>query len=229
MQNVFVSFHFSDDFDSPDRLLVNRMEGLLRSHGLVAVNGEALGGGPLTDKIKGLIEKSDALIALMTRREQKDDGSWNTHQWVQDEYGHARSKNMRTIALIEKGVSTGGMYQHNEYISYNPDDCLAAFLRLSATIGVWKRELGRPVKLLIQPNQIAQNYGNNAEWKYRFNVNGVLSNWQDVSLSREPGGCYLYLPNVPDDALIQIQARTRNSCAESIYTPQWVVVNLEET
>lgn len=228
MQNVFVSFHFSDDFDSPDRLLVNRVEGLLKSHGLAVTNGAVLGGGPLSDRIKALIEKSDALIAIMSRREKKDDGNWITHQWVQDEYAHAKSKKIQAIAIIENGVTIEGMYQDSEYISYNPEDSLTAFLRLSATLGVWKEDSGRFVKLLIQPNQIALDYGNNAEWSYRFNIKGEYSQWQDASLSREPGGCFLYLPNVPDDALIQIRARSNNSCAESICSPQWVVVNLEK-
>ena len=228
MQNVFVSFHFSDDFNSPDRLLVNRVEGLLKSHGLAITNGAVLGGGPLTDRIRALIEKSDALIALMTRREKKDNGNWTTHQWVQDEYAHARSKNIHAIAMIEKGVKIDGMYQHSEYISYNPEDTLTAFLKLSATLGVWREESGRLVKLLIQPNQIALDYGTKAEWRYRFNVNGEYSKWQEASLTPEPGGCFLYLPNVSDDALIQIQVRSNNSCAESICSPQWVVVNLEE-
>ena len=104
MQNVFVSFHFSDDFDSPDRLLVNRVEGLLKSHGLGVTTGAVLGGGPLTNRVKKLIEKSDALIALMTRREKKDNGDWTTHKWVQDEYGHAKSRDINAIAIIEKGV-----------------------------------------------------------------------------------------------------------------------------
>lgn len=228
MQKVFVSFHFSDDFDSPDRQLANRVEGLLRSHGLDLASGAALGGGPLTDKVKTLIEKSDALIALMTRRDQLANGEWTTHQWVQEEYGHARSKNMRAIALIENGVQIGGMYQQNEYIPYNPADSLTAFLRLSATLGVWKQESGRLVKLKIQPDQIALDFGTDAQWRYRFYSSGAYSNWQETALSREPGGCFLDLPNVPDEALIQIQTRTNSGHAESINTPQWVYVDLEE-
>ena len=135
---------------------------------------------------------------------------------------------MRAIAVIEKGVATDGMYQHSEYIPYDSQDALAAFLRLSATIGLWREQSGRLVKLLIQPNDIALDYRTNAEWRYRFNVNGVYSKWQDTFLTPEPGGCFLYLPNVSDDALIQIQARSDNGCAESICSPQWIVVNLEE-
>lgn len=228
MQKVFVSFHFSDDFDSPDRQLANRVEGLLRSHGLDLSSGAALGGGPLSVEVRELIEKSDALIALMTRRDQLASGEWTTHPWVQDEYGHARSQNKRAIALIEQGVAIGGMYQQNEYIPYNPADSLTAFLRLSATLGVWKKESGRLVKLKIQPDQVALDFGTDAEWRYRFYSNGEYSGWQETSLSREPGGCFLDLPNVPDGSLIQVQTRSNTGRAESINTPQWVSVDLEE-
>ncbi|MBL0712101.1 MAG: hypothetical protein JJV98_00235 [Desulfosarcina sp.] len=182
----------------------------------------------MTDKIRKLIEESDALIALMTCRDQLANGEWTTHQWVQDEYGHARSKKMRAITMIETGVATGGMYQHNEYIPYNPADSLTAFLRLSATLGVWKEESGRLVKLKVQPSKIAEDFGTDAKWRYRFYSSGSYSCWQEISLSQEPGGCFLDLPNVPDDALIQIQTRSDNSCAESINTPQWVSADLKE-
>jgi len=163
----------------------------------------------------------------MTRREKKENGDWTTHQWVQDEFGHAKSKKIRAIAIIEKGVKREGMYESHEYISYDPENKLTAFLKLSATLGVWKEESGRPVKVWIQPDKIARDYATNAEWRYRFNVKGEYSRWQGVELTTEPGGCFIYLPNVSDDASIQIQTRTNNSCAESICSPQWVVVNLK--
>jgi hypothetical protein len=230
MQKVFVSFHFSEDFNSPDRLLVNRVEGLLRSHGLAVANGEILGGGPLTDKIRALIENCDALIALMTRRDQMANGNYTTHPWVLDEYKHAINKNIPAIAILEKCVPPDqGMYQHNQYIPYDPNDMLTAFLKLSATLGNWREESGRHVKLWIQPDQIAFDYGPDAKWRYRFNRNGVYTQWQDAQLTTEPGGCFLHLPHVLDElALIQVQASLGNSNAESICSPQWVVVNLKE-
>lgn len=120
------------------------------------------------------------------------------------------------------------MYQQNEYIPYNSADSLTAFLRLSATLGLWKKESGRKVKLKIQPDHIALDFGTDAEWRYRFYNSGVYTNWQETSLSREPGGCFLDLPNVPDGSLIQVQTRSNQGWAESINTPQWVYVNLEE-
>ncbi len=209
MQKVFVSFHFSDDFDSPDRLLANRVEGLLKSHGLIVTTGGALGGGPLTDRVRELIEKSDALIALMTRREKKENGDWTTHEWVKGEFGHAKSKDIRAIAIIEKGVKREGMYENYEYISYDPENKLTAFLKLSAILGIWKEESGRLVKVWIQPDEIAIDYATNAEWRYRFNFKGEYSRWQDAKLTTEPGGCFIYLPNVSDDVSIQIQVSTR--------------------
>lgn len=228
MRNVFISFHFSEDFNSPDRILSNQIEGLLRSHSLTATTGAALGGGELTREIQNLIDKSDALIALLSRRDKKENGEWGSHPWVQDEYAYAKNNGIRAIAIVEAGVTPQGMNQANEYVSYNPDDPLAAFLKLSSILGIWRADAGRQVKLLVQPTEVALNYGTDAEWRYRFNEHGQYSIWHESSLSREPGGCFLYLSNVSDDALIQVEARSRSGSVESICSPQWVVVNFEE-
>ena len=230
MKRAFISFHYSDDFGSKDRLLANRVEGLLKSHGLEPTTGEILGGGPLTEEIKDLIERCYALVAIMTKRDEKTNGHWTTHQWVQDEFNHAKSKNIYAIALIEEGVDIQGMYRFNEYIKLNIENQLPTFLKLSATLGFWRKNSGRRVKLLVQPDQIAQDYGESAEWRYRFNIDGKFTDWNEVQLTSEPGGCFLYLPNVSEEALIQVQARSNisSSVAKSICFPQWVSINLEE-
>ncbi|MEZ4920386.1 MAG: hypothetical protein R2792_14890 [Saprospiraceae bacterium] len=184
----------------------------------------------MTEEIKDLIENSHALIAIMTKRDEKTNGNWTTHQWVQEEFNHAKSKNIYAIALIENGVEIQGMYKNNEHIILYPDNQLPAFLKLSATLGFWKKRSGRQVKLLVQPEQIVQNYGESSEWRYRFNIEGEYTEWLNVQLTTEPGGRFLYLPNVSDEALIQVQVKSNinDNSAKSVCCPQWVSVNLEE-
>ncbi len=52
---------------------------------------------------------SDALVAILTKRESKQDGKWTTHQWVLDEMRYARASNEKSIALVEERVDIGGM------------------------------------------------------------------------------------------------------------------------
>jgi hypothetical protein len=109
MRTAFLSCHFGD----PDRELVRQVETLLESHGLRVVIGEELGGGSLTPEVMGRIEKSDALVALMTKRSVPPDYG-GTHPWVVDEFKHAKSRSISAIALVAPGVSVVGAYHGGE-------------------------------------------------------------------------------------------------------------------
>jgi len=228
MKSAFISFHYTEEFDSLDRLLSNRVEGLVKSHDLSPVTGEILGGGQLTSEIKHQISQSSCLIAIMTKRIEKQNQKWATHQWVYDEFNHAKSINIPAIAIVDKDVDVEGMLQFKEYIKMDTENQLSAFLRLSATIGYWKKKSGKQIKLRVQPDQIVQNYGPNADWKYRLNMLGSFTEWSTVNLTEEQGGCFLYLPNVSDEATIQIQATSTGSIVQSKCCPQWVSINLKD-
>src|SRR5215216_4180195 len=100
MDRVFIAHRF----DAPGRALASEVEDLLTSYELNATTGRELGGDELDDTVKKKIEEADALIALMTRREQlAGSNKWVTHPWVINEYDYAVSKNKRAIAVVETG------------------------------------------------------------------------------------------------------------------------------
>jgi hypothetical protein len=70
-------------FSTENDHLVRDIDRVVRSHGLVLVTGEILGGQGLTQQIQTRIKESDAVIALFTR-EQKLEGKeeWLPTQWV---------------------------------------------------------------------------------------------------------------------------------------------------
>ena len=84
MRTVFLSCHFGD----ADRDLMRQVEGLLESHGLRVITGEEPGGGPLTPAVMKRIAESDALVALMTKRNNPPDYG-GTHPWVVDDLKYA--------------------------------------------------------------------------------------------------------------------------------------------
>src|SRR5713101_9048875 len=98
MKTIFLSWHFGDS----DRELVRQVDGLLGSHGLRTITGEELGGGALTPEVMDLIAKSDALVALMTKRNEPPHYG-GTHPWVVDEFKHAKFLNKPAIALVAPG------------------------------------------------------------------------------------------------------------------------------
>jgi hypothetical protein len=203
---------------------------LLESHGLRVISGEVLGGGWLTDEIKARIQKSDALVALMTRRSVPPDYG-GTHPWVVDEFKHAKHLQKSAIALVEPGVSVVGAYQDAERIEYDRQDGLKAFLKLSRTIGLWKSQAGRLLKVQLLPQSLADQIAaasGNALCKYCFyDTEGTQGHWRNASAVPEGDGTYLYLKGVTEEVRIQVRVELEGRVWFSRALPQGMPVELK--
>ena len=226
MKTVFLGFAYRDE----DRELSSQVEQLLESHDVRVTTGERLGGNTLTLGVQQRIEAADGLVGLLTRRDQLANGGWTTHQWVQDEIAYARNKSKHAIAVVEDGVSVGGMYQPHEYIPLDRQNPLPAFLRLSETIGMWKAELGRALRVRILPEDLArtvvQGQGS-IRCRHRFHGGGRYTAWKESEPYREPGGTFIFIEGVLDDYTIQIEIQEQDTTWLSANTPQWMPVELE--
>ncbi len=109
---IFLGFSFRNE----DKDIVEQVGQLITSHLVQVETGERLGGEQLTPTVQERIQHCEALVAVLTRRDPKQDGKWTTHQWVLDEMGYARANGKKAIALVEQGVDIGGMYQSHELI-----------------------------------------------------------------------------------------------------------------
>jgi hypothetical protein len=148
---------------------------------------------------------------------------------VQDELNYARGKQKRAIALIETDVDVGGMYAPNEYIPFDRQNPLPAFLRLSDTVGQWKREIGRTLKVMILPPQLARTVGKGQiKCRYRFSAEGKWTPWNETEAIGEIGGTFVYLVGVRDDHTIQLEVKLPNARWQSIAAPQWVQIKLNQ-
>ena len=223
MRNVFLSHSFGER----DRGLLTHVESLLRSHNLIARTGRVLAGGQLTPEIASVIEGCDAMIALLTQRQNEPAGV--THPWVLQEFGHARLRGKLAIGLYETGVPVApadGGYEHIDYSALEP---LPAFIRLSETIGEWKRTAGRFLKVMVMPNDVAQSLGAKADrvrCECRFLIQGEETRWREAKVLREVGGVFVSL-RVPDD-VEAVQIRVDGPPAvETPYTPLWPAMQFE--
>jgi hypothetical protein len=226
MIKLFLAYSFRDE----DKELVSYIEQVLASHGLERPRNDRLGGEEITSAVQRLIDDSDALIALLTRRDRKTNGSWTTHDWVKDELTYARSRGKKGIALIENQVETAGMSAGNEHIPLDRGKPHLALLALSETIGLWRRELGRTVKIQLLPPRVAEKLGNGSqalECRQRLNLAGKVSEWQKVVPSPETGGTFVYVDGVQEGHLIQLQVREQDKVWESVMTSQWMAVELK--
>src|SRR5207248_1863835 len=97
-----------------------------------------------------------ALVALITPDQPKADGRYTCKPWVHDELVIARTKGKLAIALVDNQVDTGGAYKEHEFIPYLSGAPILALIKLSRTIGRWKREIGRSVRVRILPDELGR-------------------------------------------------------------------------
>lgn len=218
---------FSFSFGPQDSALVNDVDRLLASHLVKAVTGRNLGGGQLPDEVKRKIDDCETLVALLT---QHGAANGQTSQWVRDEVTYARAKDKRAIVLVEAGIEVGGMFAANEFIPLDRQNPLEALLRLSETIGLWRDELGRTVKVQVMPPALARKLGQTAlrlECRYRTIRAGKPSPWSETQPIAEAGGTFIHVPGVGDEQLIQLEVREDGKSWSSVATSQWMTVQLK--
>lgn len=223
MDSIFLSYSFSkpEDLD-----IVRQVEDLFRSFGIITRTGLNLGGHQLTDKVFSLIDESDALVAIASRREELVGGGWVTHPWIRDEVGHARTKQKSTIVLAEDGVSSGGAYESYERIDFQRDNLDPALLKLAKTVGIWNDEAGNHLKVRLLPDDLLEKM-NSPSCEYQFISRGNTLGWNEVKPILEPGGAYLHLKGVRSDYLIEVKVSGQNEIRRSRATAQSMPITVE--
>lgn len=228
MQSVFLSFHF----DPQDKALARQVSELLESHLVRPVTGENLGGAALTPAVMTRIEACDALVALMTKFGPHPSGQeFATYPWIINEHDHARAHKKPCLILRESGVKLDGAYANHEYADLDRGDLAPALLKLSATIGQWRRDLGRQVKLRLLPNAVLDKLvagGGEAACEYRWILGPKSSPWQVSTVFPEEGGAYFAYVNAPDDSQLQVRAKVGKALVVSSVKSQYVQVELKK-
>lgn len=228
MDSIFVSYSFT----SAGRALADFVKGVVRTYDIRPIDGEALGGGPLNDAIRKDIASADALIAVLT---PKGDGAADLapSQYALEEINHARSIGKPAIGLVAPQTQLpAGLWSEHERIELDANDEKPAMLKLCRTIGRWRSEGGRLVRVLIAPPELAERLdGDNglARCRFRMTRNGqLLRDWSEVPVLPEVGGVCAYLTGVTDDALLQLRVEVAGQVWESPMLPQWVHVGLHQ-
>ncbi len=231
---VFLSHSFRDE----DRHLVAKIDSLLVAQDVLVVTGRRLGGEALTPEIMRRIDTTDALVALLTRRDRIGEeglGRWTTHNWVRDELNYARGRNEPTIGLVEAGVELDGAYAERERIPLDRENPLDALLDLAQTIHIWKEERGVQRQVQIKPDEIGEELRNREHeltCKYRsVSPDGVPGDWRTTKPMLRPGGTILFVDGVlGDDHYIEVEVAGPDGRAQwwSPATAQLINVELRQ-
>lgn len=235
MKTVFLSFHF----DGVDRDVAAQVQTLLESHDLRPITGEHLGGGQIAPVVESRIENSDAFIAIAMpdATQPRANNRFNTYDWIGSELAHAYSKGKRRTVLLHKDADLGaGLAAGAERIAYDPGSPLPAFLKLAATLGVWKSEAGRSVtlalvneELLAAVDTLAGDFtGTRCEYRlHRDNAPPPL-NWTPSYLRGDVGAIVAFASGVQDEDLIEVRVNINGAVYYSRAEPQLVKVQMKK-
>lgn len=206
MRKIFLSYHFDPDI----QLVARKFERLICSHDLQVVDGQRLGGQILIEGVKNNIQSCDAMVLLLTTRE---DGKSN--DWVKHERSTAFNLNIPFVAVIEAGVGNTGPFEKFEYIDYHPAKLEEPLLKISETIYKWKTEIGEMIEAYLEPNEISNAIRENIDKeeivRYRFFDRYVQwSAWKKPTIRLTAGGISLYMDGVKKDSELQVEVRTSN-------------------
>lgn len=101
-------------------------------------------GEPLADKIQNLIESSDCVVVLLTKKGVRS-------KWVHQEIGIALNKKKTIIPLVEKGTNVKelGALQGREYIEFDPAWPREALVKTSSYVKSMKLKKQDKEKALL--------------------------------------------------------------------------------
>jgi hypothetical protein len=230
MDRVFLAFSYRSADQQIVRPIIEFAEAVLEAQAIRPVTGEVVGGEELTPAIMSRINDCDALIAVLTPNQERADKSFDPHTWVRDELNYARAQRKRSIALIHPSVAIEGAWQEHERVIWNPNDVMQAAKRLVQTVGLWKSESGRVVKIMLLPEEFATRIARNpqrATCEYRLIHNGRATQWQRANVFGEIGGTFAWIRGAIDDSLLEVRVRLGRELWSSRAAPQFIQTKLK--
>jgi nucleoside 2-deoxyribosyltransferase len=131
---------------SRDQGLVISLANLLSKFGVEVFVAEwyLAPGEPIAKKVFEQIERSDCVVALLTRNGMRSN-------WVQQEIGYSLQHNKSVIPIVEKGINPGDLaaLQGREYIEYDPYQYQQALIKLSTYVKSLKLKKEEQEKALL--------------------------------------------------------------------------------
>jgi hypothetical protein len=207
MENIFLSHHF----DQGVKPLIDMLNRLIKSHNLDVIDGTKIPGEQITQSLNRLIDKSDAMIVVLSKRD-----GLAANDWVKHERSLASDKEIPFIALIENGLEKQeSVFSSYKHIIYTKDNISDALLQISETINEWKILLGERIEAYLEPADVVSIIRQNGHLpelvRYRFfNRRLGWSKWKDALIKPQSGGVSLVINGVSKESEIQIQVKTDN-------------------
>jgi hypothetical protein len=210
MQRVFLSYTYQPhpDHQAEIDMLQRAARRVIEAMGLLVVDGLDLGGRALEAEIEKRIREADATVALLTPQADAA-GDKVLPEFVSTEFQYARTLAKPTLRVLHTALAPRGLGANDEYVAFDSNKTLDVVLKLLQTLALWKRENGRPVQIQIQPDHLAEQFGNNRDdrCEYELLIGGRADPQprQTTRLWPEPGAAYVYVPNFVEGAKVRVR------------------------
>ncbi len=226
---IFVGY----GYNARDQWVEKCVVPIVEAFGCQVVHGKVVYGGSLAPEVLKLIQTSDAMIGLTTRRESVPGaaGQFTTHPWVVHELTAALSQvpPIPFVEVREEGViAPGGMIDaHNaQRIEYRETDRADCLVRIAEALGKFREQISVQTVRLGPEALIEQmsGYLDDASFICRLRtLRGTIQSAPvEVPVLPLKGGLFVRLKGVREDDLVQITisagGRTWRSDYESLDT-----------
>jgi hypothetical protein len=228
MDSLFVATSFHD----PDRVLVDEISSIITAFGIQPIAGRNAGGEQLEQAIEKKIEDCDGLVALFTKRNQ-DDG-WPTHPWVMGEFGHAVTKKMPAIAIVDTEIAwSATKWGTRGRIELDRAQPAKAMMSLVRELSEWKRNAGITLTTILTSVEILKRHWQDPEGfavHYRTLARAKPDDWRTTNrFYRDGQALVISLPGIPTpDHLVEMEVSWRQKKWRSTAVRQFVPVELIE-
>ena len=222
LEKIFISYHF----DPKAIELATYIGDLVRGFDIKTEVGENVAGGTLTDVIKKKIESSDAMIFLLTKR-----GPNQNNDWVMAEVSHAQSVGVRTIGILEDGLGWPAPLVGQEYIPFQSIDSGKFWIKLSSSINIWKREMGRSIQAALLPQEFTEQFRDQLHAltaSYQMIDNRFRkTEWIPCRIGETLGGIGVFLEGVQEHKKIKLKINNNQRIWQSPPISQELQIKLQ--
>ncbi len=129
MPIIFISYNFN----KKNKEIMGKFVDFISNFNVAISRGSEADTISISEKVKNKIDDADIVIAIMTKDEQNEQGSWFPSKWIIEELAYAlANKNKEIIRILEKDCDTNGrIFGDKEYISFERKNPSEAFIKLA--------------------------------------------------------------------------------------------------
>lgn len=206
---VFVSYAFNDTNKWVEDLVIP----LAKALGFEVVTGQRLEGEPLINGVDERLRSCTGCVAFTTRRNKREDGTWETHPWVVSEMTRARALHFKTVEVREDGVKIGDEAEAYVRLKYVPAERDRMLIDLAGVLATW---IVKPVRVqLVPPADSQQDFirrviRGDAKCGYRLQNGGQEIKSGEALIQPYNGGFFIDIEMPPKEAIVTLEVKKAN-------------------